>query len=129
MELKNKITSFKDLIVWQKSYGLVIEIYLCSHQFPKEELYGITSQMKRSAVSIASNIAEGFSRPSLIEKARFYSIALGSTTELHTQVLICKGVDYLTENQADKYIETLVEINKMINGLIKRSKEFSKIKK
>lgn len=77
-----KIQSFTDLIAWQKTHQFIIDLYKVFGTFPKEEIYGLTSQMKRAVISISSNIAEGFSRKSAKEKIQFYYIALGSLTEL-----------------------------------------------
>jgi four helix bundle protein len=114
-----KIKSFIDLKVWQTGHKVVLNVYKFTKLFPKEELYGLTSQLRRAAVSITSNIAEGFSRSGPADKARFYSIALGSVTELQNQLLIAKDLFYLNETDCPKISTELVEIHKMLNGLIK----------
>lgn len=97
-------------------------IYNITKTFPKEEIFGLTSQIRRCAVSITSNIAEGFSRQSYKEKLQFYSIAPGSTTELQNQLLIVKDINYITKEQFQDIAEQSVKVHKIINGLIKSSK-------
>ncbi len=87
--------SFKDLIVWQKSYKLVLEVYKATGGFPKFEIYGLSQQMRRSAVSIPSNIAEGYGRRHKAEYNHFLSIAYGSLLELETQFLLASDLKYL----------------------------------
>ena len=92
---KKKIQKFTDLEVWKESHKLVLMIYAVTKNFPKDEMFGLTSQMRRAAVSITSNTAEGFSRHSSKEKLHFYSMAHGSLTELQNQLLISKDVNYI----------------------------------
>lgn len=120
-----KIKDFTDLNAWQKGHEIVIEIYLITRGFPKEELFGLTNQMRRCAVSITSNIAEGFSRSSYKDKAHFYVIALGSLTELQNQLIITKDIGLLEEKKYQSIIESSITENKIINGLIKASKSIS----
>lgn len=123
MDLQNtKIESFTDLRVWQHGHMLVLEIYKLTKLFPKEEQFGLTNQIRRAAVSITSNIAEGFSRKSYKEKSQFYSISLGSLTEVQNQLLIAKDINYLTNEQYNNVAAMTVEISKMTNGLIKKTK-------
>ena len=117
-----KIKSFTDLNAWKEGHKLVLMIYDITKQFPKEEIFGLVSQIRRCAVSITSNIAEGFSRLSYKEKARFYSISLGSTTELQNQLLIAKDVNYITKEQFRNIAKQSIKVHKIINGLIKSSK-------
>ena len=111
------LKSYKELIVWQKSISLVKSIYKITNEFPKSELYGLSSQMQRAAVSIPSNIAEGYSRKNLKEYIQFLHIAYGSSAELETQLIIAKELypnpDY---QSADLF---LVEVRKMLNVVIK----------
>ena len=111
------IQSYKDLIVWQKSIDLVIEVYRLTKSFPKEELYCITSQMRRAAISIPSNIAEGRSRKYRQEFKQFVRTALGSGAELETQVIISKKLTLTTLKDFEKVDELLAEIMKMLNSL------------
>lgn len=120
-ETKDKIKSFTDLRAWKEGHKLVLMIYEITKSFPKEEQFGLTSQVRRAAVSITSNIAEGFSRQSFKEKIQFYSIALGSLTELQNQLLIARDVKYIDEVSFDKMAEQTVVVSKIMNGLIKSS--------
>lgn len=118
----SKITSFTDLIVWQKAHALTLELYKASASFPKEELFGLTSQMRRAALSITSNIAEGFGRRSYNEKIHFYSIARGSTTELQNQLILAHDIGYVSTPNFSSLADQLIEVHKMITALIKKSK-------
>ncbi len=91
------VKSYNDLIVWQKSMDLVVEVYKLVRNLPKEELYALSNQMRRAAVSVPSNIAEGQKRNSTKEFVQFLSFAKGSAAELQTQLLICNRLDYFTE--------------------------------
>ena len=114
-----RIKSFKDLVAWQESRGLAIDIYLLTKTFPSSEMFGLTSQMRRAAVSIGSNIAEGFSRQYKEEKCQFYSIAIGSLTELLHQVFISEGVGYVDSPKREKLEESCEHIGKLIQGLFR----------
>ncbi len=116
---KKKIQNFTDLDAWRESYKLVISIYDITKQFPKEEIYGLISQMKRCSVSIASNIAEGFSRRTNKEKAQFYYISHGSLTELQNQIIISKGLKYINNQETKDLLDHTKTTQKLINGLIK----------
>jgi len=94
MNQESKIKSFTDLKAWQEAHKLVLMIYKISKSFPKEEIFGLTSQIRRAAISITSNIAEGFSRKSYLEKIQFYFTSLGSLSEVQSQLLIAKDVNY-----------------------------------
>ena len=117
-----KIKSFTDLKTWQEAHKLVLIIYKATKQFPREELFGLTNQMRRAAVSITSNIAEGFSRQSYREKVQFYSIAQGSNTELQNQLLVAKDVEYLEKTDFKEIVNQSIIVHKLLNGLIKKSK-------
>lgn len=118
--LDNKIKSHKDLIVWQKSIKLVIEIYRLLENFPKEEVFGLVSQIKRSAVSIPSNIAEGSGRGTRKDYRQFVRIALGSTNELETQLIIAKNLPSIKNLNYKKVDELLIEVLKMLIVLSKK---------
>jgi len=124
MEYKNKIQSFTDLEVWKEAHKLVLTIYQLTKDFPKEELFGLVSQMRRAAVSITSNIAEGFSRFSYKEKTQFYSMSHGSLTELQNQILIAKDVGYLGLENFRKLSDQSVIVHKLLNAFIRKTKEF-----
>ena len=118
-----KIQSFTDLIAWQQAHKLVLSIYKLTKGFPKEELFCIVAQMRRAAISISSNIAEGFSRRSYIEKNRFYSISQASLTELQNQLLVARDVKYIKNEEFYEAAALSIYIHKLINGLIKSSKD------
>src|SRR5215216_3360360 len=96
--MMSEIKSYRDLIVWQKSISLVKGVYVVSQSFPKEEQYGLTNQMRRCAVSIPSNIAEGYGRNSTGDYKRFLQVAVGSLYELQTQIEIAFNLDYISKN-------------------------------
>ena len=112
--------TYKELIVWQKAFVLVKEIYLFTNLFPRSELYGLVSQMRRSSVSIPSNIAEGFARRSPKENCQFISIALGSLSELETQVLLAKDLKFADSPRTEEIEGLLLEIRKMLIVLRQR---------
>jgi four helix bundle protein len=114
--------NYRDLIAWQRAMDLVEGIYRVSRSFPKDEQYGLTSQMRRAAVSVPSNIAEGQGRGSDAEMVRFLRIAHGSLRELETQILISERLRYNGSEQATKLMEMAAEVGRLINGLI-RSKD------
>jgi len=116
------IKSYKDLFVWQKSFELVKEIYRITDSFPKSELFGLVSQMRRAAVAIPSNIAEGFSRKSRKEYKQFILIAFASGAELETQLLLAKSLKFIPNDQISVFA-TLTEVMKMLNVLSTRLKE------
>ena len=112
------LQKYEDLIVWQKSMDLVTEIYKLVKLLPEEELYALSDQMRRAAVSIPSNIAEGQERSTTKDFIKFLYIAKGSKAELETQLLICTRLQYLTQQQILAAQKLLVEIGKMLNALI-----------
>ncbi|MEK7211084.1 MAG: four helix bundle protein [Patescibacteria group bacterium] len=120
--VQSKIKSFTGLNAWKEGHKLVLMIYDVTKNFPKEEIFGLIMQLKRAAVSITSNIAEGFSRGSYKEKVQFYAIALGSLTETQNQLLIAKDVKYISKEQFSELANQTVIVSKLINGLIKSSK-------
>jgi four helix bundle protein len=117
--MNDKIRSFTDLIVWKKGHELVLMTYKITDNFPTKEQFSLTNQMRRAAISITSNIAEGFSRQSQKEKAQFYSTARGSLTELQNQLLIARDIGYAKENDFAQLANQTVEVSKLLNGLIK----------
>jgi four helix bundle protein len=115
-----KVSSYKELIVWQKGIDLVDEIYKLTKFFPKSEVYGLCSQMQRSAVSIPSNIAEGQTRNHLAEYVQFLGISYASSAELETQLIIAKR--QYPDFQYEKANGLVIEVQKMLNVLIKKLK-------
>ena len=119
---QGKIKSFTDLNVWKEGHKIVLEVYRITRNFPREEQFGLTIQLRRAAVSFTSNIAEGFSRNSYKEKLQFYFIALGSLTEIQNQLLIAKDLEYISKEAFKKIAEQTITVSKITNGLIKSSK-------
>jgi len=119
-KVSGKIKSFMDLKIWQKGIYLVEQVYAVSRNFPKEEMYGLKSQLRRSAVSIPSNIAEGFARLHNREYRNFLYISLGSCAELTTQIIIASRLKYIDKTKADTLLNEIEEISKMTMSLIKK---------
>lgn len=113
-------SSFKDLIVWRKSMELVAEVYCVTEKFPSSEQYGLVSQMRRSAVSIPSNIAEGRYRGTKKDFAQFLRIANGSGAELETQIEIARRLDLVNDKDIAKLSSLLLETMKMLNVMIRK---------
>ena len=120
-----KIVTFKDLIAWQEGLMLVLSIYRITKLFPKDEMFVLTAQMRRCAISVTSNIAEGFSRRNKKEKNQFYYIALGSLTELHNQVITSKELDYISPTDFENIENQIILVHKLLNGLIKSSADYT----
>jgi four helix bundle protein len=115
--------NFRNLLVWQKSHDLVLQVYRSSRDFPREDAYGLTSQMRRAAISIPSNVAEGCGRGSDPEFGRFLVIAMGSASELEYQLLLARDLGYLDSTTHQSLEEKIVEIKKMLYSLIQRIRE------
>ena len=113
------LSSYRDLLVWQKSLDLVERVYRLTQRLPQTEIYGLSSQMRRAAVSIPSNIAEGQSRNSTGEFLQALGVAKGSLAELETQLLITTRLTYLAEGDVAATLALCEEISKMLNGLMK----------
>ena len=120
--MNKKIKSFTDLNVWQEGHKLVLLIYKTTKKFPKDEKFSLVSQIRRAAVSITSNIAEGFSRRSYQEKLHFYSMAQGSLTEVQNQLLIGRDVGYLEKKEFEKIATRSISVHKLLNGIIRKTK-------
>jgi four helix bundle protein len=112
------MSSYRDLQVWQKSIRLVTDIYKATDSFPAREMYGLTSQVRRAAVSVASNIAEGQGRRSKQEFRQFLSHARGSLMEVETQVVIAQELHYLSEEATARLLDSSAEVGRMLNGLM-----------
>ena len=111
--------TYRDLIAWQKATQLALKIYRCTRDFPKDELYGLTSQMRRAAISVASNVAEGKGRYSRKEFAQFLYRARGSLLELETQVYIAEELNYIQSPTAREITARSQELGRILNGLTK----------
>jgi len=117
-----KIKNFTDLNTWKEAHRLVLLVYKLTKKFPKDETFGLTNQIRRAVVSITSNIAEGFSRNYYKEKSQFYSMSLGSLTEVQNQLMIARDLKYISEEEFSGADELTVVVSKLLNGLIKMSK-------
>ena len=123
----SKILSYKDLIVWQNGMTLAEQVYLITAGYPKSELYSLTDQMRRAAVSIVSNIAEGKGRESKQEYLHFLAISQGSHTELETQILLSIRLRYLSEIDAETPLSLCDEIGRMLNTMRTKLKAASQL--
>ncbi|MEK7642415.1 MAG: four helix bundle protein [Patescibacteria group bacterium] len=122
LRANTKIRSFTDLIAWKEAHKLVIMIYKVTKNFPKEEVFGLTNQIRRASVSITSNLAEGFSRNTYKDKTQFYAIALGSLTELQNQLLIARDVRYIDNRTFQEMASQTIIVSKLCNGLLKSNR-------
>ena len=116
-------TDYKGLKAWQKAMELVMDVYRCTRTFPKEEMYGLSSQMRRAAVLIPSNIAEGKGRYSQKELLQFLLRARSSLLELETQLVIARQLDYLDQAASGRLIDNAQELDRILNGLVNRFRE------
>ena len=114
--MPDKAKCFEDLIVWQKAHSLVLAVYEITKDFPTDEKFGITSQMRRAGVSIAANIAEGFKKRGIKDKANFYNISQGSLEELRYFFILAKDLGYLYDNEA--LLSNIDEVGRMLYGLL-----------
>jgi len=119
MKLPSKITRFEDLIVWQKSMALAEEIYQVTKQGEFAKDWGLKNQIQRAAVSIPSNIAEGFERYSNKEFRKFLLVAKGSAGELRTQLYLAKSAEYLTQMEGELLVKRCLEVSRLLGGTIK----------
>ena len=110
---------FEDLIVWQKAMDLVVEVYRTTATFPREELYGLSSQLRRAANAVPSKIAEGQGRQTTAEFLRLLSIAYGSLMELETQILIGERLGYIDSERSSRLLEHSAEVGRLMNGLMR----------
>jgi len=113
-----RVQSYRDLIVWQTSVELVLEIYRATQNFPKAETYGLVSLLRRAAVSVPSNVAEGHARLSTGEYKQFLGHARGSLTEIETQVLISQKLGYMNAGESNILLNRAAEVGKVLNGLL-----------
>jgi four helix bundle protein len=113
------IADFTDLRVWQEAHKLALDIYKVSARFPSSETYSLTSQIRRAAISITSNLAEGFGRFSKADQEHFYIMASGSLYELKSQLMLAKDLGYINTTDFDKIVEQSNLTHKLLNGLLK----------
>ena len=114
-----KISSFTDLHAWQEAHQFVTLLYETTNSFPVSEQFGLTNQLRRCGVSVVSNIAEGFSRRTKKDKTYFYTVALGSVTEVQSQLLVARDVGFMEEEEFNKLADKINTTKKLIGGLIK----------
>ncbi len=122
--MNERIKSFTDLNTWKEGHKLVVLVYKITKYFPKEEIYSLTNQMRRAAVSITSNVAEGFGRQGYKEKIQFYYLAQGSIIELKNQILVARDIGYLNNEHMNELAEQTNLTHKLLQGLISSSKKF-----
>ena len=114
--------SFRSLRVWEKSHRLTLDVYTSSKAFPREEMYGLTSQMRRASASMGMNIAEGCCRKGSAEMGRFLQMAMGSASELEYQLLLAHDLDYLRNPEYEKLAGQTVEVKRMLSSLMQKVK-------
>jgi four helix bundle protein len=127
MKYESSIKTFTDLNTWQEAHKLVLAVYKLTREFPDEEKFGLTNQIRRAVVSISSNIAEGFSRDSYLDKKHFYVMAHGSLTEVQNQLLIAKDVGYISLEDFKQTSNQSVVVHKLLSGLIKSTKSHNSL--
>ncbi|MGC9523900.1 MAG: four helix bundle protein [Anaerolineae bacterium] len=111
------VTHYRELIAWQKAMDLAVAVYKRTRSFPREEAYGLTAQLRRAAVSVPSNIAEGQGRHSTKEFIRFLGLAQGSLQEVETQIILAARLDYVTEAQETDLLDQCAEVARLLHGL------------
>ena len=115
--------NYRDLQVWDKAHKLTLDLYRVSREFPREETYGITSQLRRAAVSVGANLAEGCGRRTSNELARFVKIAMGSASELDYHLLLCRDLGFMNEGDYIRTSSDLTEMQKMLTAFLNRVEE------
>ena len=118
-EPKGRIRDYRDLLAWQKTRALVKSVYAITRGFPKEELFGLTQQMRKAAVSAPSNIAEGYGRGSRKDYTRFLQIARGSLYEVQTQLLLAQDLGYLKDGQVAPVEQEIIQCCRLLHGLLR----------
>lgn len=111
-----KTRSFKDLLVWQKAHQLVLKVYSVTKKFPKEEIYGLTNQIRRSSYSVPSNLAEGHKKKTIPNKLHFINIAEGSLEETKYHLILSRDLEYLTESKYSELMNDAEEVGRLLNG-------------
>jgi four helix bundle protein len=123
------VHDFKDLKVWAKAHELALGVYRTTREFPREELFGLTSQIRRAACSVGANIAEGCGRRSDAELTRFLHIARGSAVELENHLLLARDLDYLPGNKCDEFVKRVDEVQRMLTAFIQQVQPVQHVKK
>jgi len=114
------VRNFRELKVWQKAHRLTLDVYKTTRTFPREEVYGLTSQIRRSAVSIPANIAEGWGRSEDAELARFLQVSMGSASELEYHLLLSHDLELLSSSNYDRLLNQLIEVKRMLTAFINK---------
>jgi len=114
--------NFHDLLVWQKAHRLTLDIYTATQDFPREEQYGLTNQMRRAAASVPANLAEGCGRGGEVEFARFCQIAMGSACELEYDLLLARDLQFMAEEAYRPLVEQVIEVKRMLVSLLRKLK-------
>lgn len=117
--MNDKIIRFEDMTVWQEAQVFAVSVYKITKAFPKDEQYGITSQLRRASSSVSANIAEGFGRKSNKDRAHFYQIALGSLLESKNFIYLSAKLDYINQKDADNLIESSESVHKQIRAILR----------
>ena len=117
--MKEKITRFEDMTVWQDAQSFAVAIYKATSSFPKSELYGLTSQMRRASSSVSANIAEGFGRSTNKDRSHFYHIALGSLLETKDFIYLSAKLDFIKQNEADKLVDSTNIVHDQITAILR----------
>jgi len=118
MVAMGSINSFKDLIAWQKGMDVVEEVYKISASFPRHEQFGLTAQVRRAAVSIPSNVAEGFARPGKADYIRFLDISRGSANEVETQLMVAERLKFASTERTGRVVQLVNEVQRVLKGLV-----------
>lgn len=119
----SEVNSFTDLLAWQKNYEVVLLVYKLTQKFSPEEIYGLASQVRRSAASIIANIAEGYGRYHYKDKVKFYYLSRGSNTETQNHIILSCDLEYISKENKQLLLAKLIEGHKLINGLIKSTSQ------
>lgn len=123
MEKNQYSKTFEDLLVWQKSHQFVLAVYKVTSSFPKEELYGLTSQFRRAAISIPANISEGYKKKGKLDKLRFYNISQGSLEECRYYIILSRDLGYITEEVKVALVRDIVDVSLLLNSYCKTISE------
>lgn len=119
------VNKFQDLVVWQQGHQVVLIIYRLTKSYPREETYSLVDQLRRAAVSVTSNIAEGFGRKSVRERVQFYYLSMGSLLEIENQLLVSKDLGYMTVVDFEKLCELILSVKRLLNRLITVTRQAS----
>lgn len=122
-EFHHKSKSFEDLLVWKKAHEFVLLVYKETKTFPKDELYGLTSQFRRAAVSIPANISEGFKKKGKLDKLRFYNISQGSLEECRYYIILCNDLEYISADVSELLMKSIIDVSLLLNSYCKAISE------